>query len=160
MQRSDKGVEEKVAERYRTIGKIDKGPRPFFVDLMNPPVYDEGVRIENPEGNNPEAEDSKADLSVSEEDENGDDGSEKTGAKQDAPKEGTAGEDGAAIQVSIDGKVIGAGNIRDGGGNAGEGKGSAGEEASDTGEGGGSVARGGRFTLTVNWGGRPALSMV
>jgi len=139
IQRSDRRVEQKVAERYGTIEKADKGPRPFFVDLMNPPIYDEGVRVENSEGDNPEAEDPKADLSVSEEDEDGDDRSEKTGANQNAPKEGTAGEDRVTAQVAVERKVIGPGNIGDGEGNAGEGEGKATEEDNNIREGGGSV---------------------
>jgi hypothetical protein len=118
VRRSDKMVEARVADQYREIGEFDEGPRPFFVDLMNPPLYDEGVRVEKPEGDDPEA-----DLSVSDESEDGDDGSEKTGVKSDAPKEDTAGEDWAAVQLVIDGKVVGTGNAGEG-----KGKGKAGEE--------------------------------
>jgi hypothetical protein len=72
-----------------------------------PACVQEGVPVENPEGNNSEAEGSKANLSVSEEDENGDDRSEEIEAKDDALNEGTAGEDGAAILLLSTTKSLG-----------------------------------------------------
>lgn len=73
MNKGNKGVDAKVASQLKNIGKVDKGPRPYFVDMMNPPLYCDGERIENPakfmsgsgEGENGE------DLSSSEEDEDG-----------------------------------------------------------------------------------------
>ena len=50
VRRSDKMVESRLASRWRHTGERDKGPRPFFVDLENPPIYDGGVRLERPEG--------------------------------------------------------------------------------------------------------------
>lgn len=71
--RGKKGVDAMVADELKDIGEFDKGPRPYFVDVMNPPLYCDGKRIENPaelmsgsgEGENGE------DLSLSEEDEDG-----------------------------------------------------------------------------------------
>lgn len=46
--RRDQRVDDRVAGHYLDMGSIDKGPRPYFSDLQNPPYYDEnGQRIEN-----------------------------------------------------------------------------------------------------------------
>jgi hypothetical protein len=39
----------RVAQEYANLQQVDKGPRPYFTDSTNPPVYDEGERIEDPE---------------------------------------------------------------------------------------------------------------
>jgi hypothetical protein len=41
-----------VSTEYMRMGSSDKGLRPFFADAMNPPVYDNGRRIERPNGGN------------------------------------------------------------------------------------------------------------
>ncbi|KAH6618337.1 hypothetical protein B0J18DRAFT_437114 [Chaetomium sp. MPI-SDFR-AT-0129] len=79
--RGNKGVDAMVADELKDIGQFDKGPRPYFVDAMNPPLYSEGKRIENPA----EFMSGSGDLSSSEEDEDG-----KRG-EQDSRKE-VAGE--------------------------------------------------------------------
>lgn len=40
----------RVAQEYANLQQVDKGPRPYFTDSKNPPVYDEGERIEDPDG--------------------------------------------------------------------------------------------------------------
>jgi hypothetical protein len=42
----DGGLDGMVAAEYKRMESVDKGPRPFFADVMNPPVYDQGERIE------------------------------------------------------------------------------------------------------------------
>ncbi|KAI5456809.1 hypothetical protein BGZ63DRAFT_408948 [Mariannaea sp. PMI_226] len=46
--RGNKGVDAMVADELKDIGEFDKGLRPYFVDAMNPPLYCDGKRIENP----------------------------------------------------------------------------------------------------------------
>ncbi|KAH9889192.1 hypothetical protein F4778DRAFT_394941 [Xylariomycetidae sp. FL2044] len=65
--RGNKGVDAMVADEWKFIGKLDKGPRPYFVDRMNPPLYSDGKRIENPA----EFLSGAKDSSSSEEDEDG-----------------------------------------------------------------------------------------
>jgi hypothetical protein len=50
IQREEK-LDATVAAEYTRLGKLDNGPRPFFADLENPPVYCNGSRIETPDGN-------------------------------------------------------------------------------------------------------------
>ncbi|KAI1310758.1 hypothetical protein F5Y03DRAFT_27721 [Xylaria venustula] len=45
--RGNKEVDAMVAYQLKDIGAVDKGPRPYF-DVMNPPLYCDGQRIENP----------------------------------------------------------------------------------------------------------------
>ncbi|KAI0837472.1 hypothetical protein F5Y06DRAFT_270507 [Hypoxylon sp. FL0890] len=71
--RGNKEVDAMVAYELKDIGAVDKGPRPYFVDVMNPPLYCDGQRIENPTefmSGSGEGENGK-DLSLSEEDEDG-----------------------------------------------------------------------------------------
>lgn len=43
-----KRLDEKVAKQLVFWQSVDKGPLPYFVDGLNPPFYDEGVRVEGP----------------------------------------------------------------------------------------------------------------
>ncbi|CAG8886308.1 unnamed protein product [Penicillium egyptiacum] len=46
--RRDERLDVKVAQRYVHMSTVDKGPRPFFSDLKDPPFYNEhGRRIES-----------------------------------------------------------------------------------------------------------------
>ncbi|KAK3369807.1 hypothetical protein B0T24DRAFT_532995 [Lasiosphaeria ovina] len=42
-------LDRRIAEEYANLRQVDTGPRPYFTDSKNPPVYDEGERIEDPE---------------------------------------------------------------------------------------------------------------
>ncbi|KAG2420026.1 hypothetical protein HFD88_004824 [Aspergillus terreus] len=63
--RRDERADQQVAGQYSWMSCLDKGPRPFFSDLANPPVYHNGRRIEDfkavasPEGSDAEGNDSK-----------------------------------------------------------------------------------------------------
>ena len=46
--RGNKGIDTMVADELKDIRGVDKGLRPYFVDMMNPPLYCDGQRIENP----------------------------------------------------------------------------------------------------------------
>ncbi|KAL7926196.1 hypothetical protein ACQKWADRAFT_282010 [Trichoderma austrokoningii] len=46
--RGGKGLDAMVADELKCTGEDDHGPRPYFVDAMNPPLYANGERIENP----------------------------------------------------------------------------------------------------------------
>lgn len=48
-------LDAKVAAEFARRRELDKGPLPYFVDTMHPPVYDSGVRLEGP--GNPELKD-------------------------------------------------------------------------------------------------------
>ncbi|KAH7318082.1 hypothetical protein B0I35DRAFT_431276 [Stachybotrys elegans] len=99
VRRAERRIEARVADEYRRTAKLDKGPRPFFTDLQNPPIYDLGRRLEAPPpGEDPEEE--ELDRSVSEEDDN-----EAGGA------EGSA----VITQVAVDAKATGISNVEDGG---------------------------------------------
>lgn len=47
--RRNPALDRRVAQEYADLQQVDKGPRPYFTDSKNPPVYDEGERIEDPE---------------------------------------------------------------------------------------------------------------
>jgi len=47
--RRNPALDRRVAQEYANLQQVDKGPRPYFTDSKNPPVYDEGERIEDPE---------------------------------------------------------------------------------------------------------------
>jgi hypothetical protein len=47
--RRNAALDRQVAEEYARLKQIDKGPQPYFTDSKNPPVYDEGKRIDDPE---------------------------------------------------------------------------------------------------------------
>lgn len=38
-----------IALEYASLQQMDRGSRPYFTDSKNPPVYDEGRRVDNPE---------------------------------------------------------------------------------------------------------------
>lgn len=46
--RRNPALDRRVAQEYARLQQIDKGPRPYFTDSQNPPVYDEGERVEGP----------------------------------------------------------------------------------------------------------------
>jgi len=52
-----------VAAEYRRRRSVDKGPRPYFADLANPPVYDNGNRIEGLQNGEPDEDRSEEDMS-------------------------------------------------------------------------------------------------
>lgn len=43
-----KRLDAKIAEEFARRQELDKGPLPYFVDGMHPPMYDSGVRLEGP----------------------------------------------------------------------------------------------------------------
>jgi hypothetical protein len=47
--RRNPALDRRVAQEYANLQQVDKGPRPYFTDSKNTPVYDEGERIEDPE---------------------------------------------------------------------------------------------------------------
>ncbi|KAI1495888.1 hypothetical protein F5X99DRAFT_422567 [Biscogniauxia marginata] len=47
--RRNEALDRRVAQEYAHLRQVDKGPRPYFTDSKNPPVYDEGERIEDPD---------------------------------------------------------------------------------------------------------------
>lgn len=47
--RRNPALDRRVAQQYAHLQHVDKGPRPYFTDSQNPPVYDEGERVEDPE---------------------------------------------------------------------------------------------------------------
>jgi hypothetical protein len=50
-----------VAEEYRHLQEIDHGPRPYFVDERNPPLYVDGRRVEKSKGGIPDPNELKGD---------------------------------------------------------------------------------------------------
>ncbi|AEO66193.1 e49799f5-4c27-45ea-b0b4-4931ff09eace [Thermothielavioides terrestris] len=40
-------LDRRVAREYARLWTVDRGPRPFFTDDLNPPFYDDGFRIED-----------------------------------------------------------------------------------------------------------------
>ena len=46
--RRNKKMDAHVAAEFMRIQNVDKGPLPYFVDAMHPPVYDNGIRLEEP----------------------------------------------------------------------------------------------------------------
>lgn len=52
--RRDPRLDPTVAQRYENFQEQDKGPRPYFSDSANPPLYDMGQRVEEPWGEDPE----------------------------------------------------------------------------------------------------------
>lgn len=40
-------LDARVAREIAWIQEVDKGPRPYFTDNMNPPCYDDGIRVED-----------------------------------------------------------------------------------------------------------------
>ncbi|KAG8418889.1 hypothetical protein J3459_011945 [Metarhizium acridum] len=93
-----------VAEEYEQVGEAGKGPRPYFVDWLNPPVYDEGRSVDDPEKYRRPR--SKEAMSPPEDDE---DGSDETGGSQHVLGEGAAGA-GPAIQAAVEGEIVEAGH--------------------------------------------------
>jgi hypothetical protein len=52
-----------VAAIYKRLQDSDKGPRPYFCDLLNPPLYDRGRRIDRvKDGDGQELEDNSSDV--------------------------------------------------------------------------------------------------
>ena len=43
-----KRLDARVATAFTLRQGFDKGPLPYFVDFMNPPIYDEGIRLDGP----------------------------------------------------------------------------------------------------------------
>ena len=41
-------MDARIATEFARLQNLDKGPLPYFVDTMHPPIYDEGVRVEGP----------------------------------------------------------------------------------------------------------------
>ena len=41
-------LDARIAAEFARREELDKGPMPYFVDTMHPPVYDGGVRVEGP----------------------------------------------------------------------------------------------------------------
>ncbi len=41
-------LDARVAREFAKLQDSDKGPLPYFVDALNPPLYDGGVRVEGP----------------------------------------------------------------------------------------------------------------
>lgn len=87
-------MDEIMAERFEDIQDYDKGPRPYFTDMQNPPLYvlPDGKRIEAPWGERAEneLEDGSDDDSKENEDggeDDGEAGEEELNRKQ-VPKEG------------------------------------------------------------------------
>ena len=44
--RRSPALDTRVAQHYATIREVDKGPRPYFTDNLNPPLYIDGIRFE------------------------------------------------------------------------------------------------------------------
>ncbi|KAK7710879.1 hypothetical protein SLS64_005784 [Diaporthe eres] len=40
-------LDARVAREIAWIQEVDVGPRPYFTDAMNPPCYDDGIRVED-----------------------------------------------------------------------------------------------------------------
>ncbi|KAL2140834.1 hypothetical protein VTI28DRAFT_3198 [Corynascus sepedonium] len=62
-------LDTRVAQRYATLRDVDRGPRPYFRDNLNPPLYIDGIRFEGSLG---EFEAGLALLKEEEEEEEGD----------------------------------------------------------------------------------------
>lgn len=45
----NRALDRRVSQGYANLREVDLGPRPYFTDVKNPPVYDEGERVEDPE---------------------------------------------------------------------------------------------------------------
>ncbi len=75
MRRNEK-VDARVAAEYMRMGSSDKGPRPFFADTMNPPVYVDGRRIEGSSGGQGKEDEPESDEPVEGRLEDEEDGSE------------------------------------------------------------------------------------
>lgn len=43
-----KRLDARIATEFARLQGFDKGPLPYFVDAMNPPIYDGGIRVEGP----------------------------------------------------------------------------------------------------------------
>ena len=43
-----KRLDARIATEFAGLQGHDKGPLPYFVDAMHPPIYDGGVRVEGP----------------------------------------------------------------------------------------------------------------
>lgn len=46
--RRNKQLDAMVTEQFTRMQNVDKGPRPYFADALHPPLYDEGIRVEEP----------------------------------------------------------------------------------------------------------------
>jgi hypothetical protein len=44
--RRSPALDSRVAQRYAVIREQDRGPRPYFADNLNPPLYVDGIRFE------------------------------------------------------------------------------------------------------------------
>jgi hypothetical protein len=44
--RRSPALDSRVAQRYAMIREQDRGPRPYFADNLNPPLYVDGIRFE------------------------------------------------------------------------------------------------------------------
>lgn len=44
--RRSPALDTRVAQRYAAIRELDRGPRPYFTDNLNPPFYVDGIRFE------------------------------------------------------------------------------------------------------------------
>lgn len=42
-------LDRQVAREYANLRRVDKGQRPYFTDSKNPPLYDGGERVEDPD---------------------------------------------------------------------------------------------------------------
>ena len=69
-----KRLDARIATEFARRQDLDKGPMPYFVDTLHPPMYDEGVRVEGPmnageseEEHNPEEEHKSEEENKSEE---------------------------------------------------------------------------------------------
>lgn len=55
--RRNRKLDARVAAEYMRMQDRDKGLRPYFVENKHPPVYDEGIRMEEPMGSGEQEED-------------------------------------------------------------------------------------------------------
>lgn len=67
--RRSRNLDPRVAAELRLTRSFDKGPLPYFVDSMNPPMYDDGRRVEGPliTCDSPEVENEVGDVDTSKE---------------------------------------------------------------------------------------------
>lgn len=95
--RRSKELDAMVASEYMSMYNADKGPRPFFSDSMNPPLYDGGVRVEKRmDGSDPRGDlvdEDIPDEDIPHEDEPEEDGPKEGEPKEDEPKEDEPNED-------------------------------------------------------------------
>lgn len=97
--RRNKKLDAMVAAEYMRMQDIDKGPRPYFADAMHPPVYDGGIRMEEPMGSGEQEkdesdEDEPKEEEPVEENKSADDGYTKNGWTEDEWADDNWAEDG------------------------------------------------------------------